>query len=148
MKNNKGITLIIVIIIVILLLIISGLSINYGIDSYNKSKVVRFEAYMKLLQKKVDIALEEGIDYTELGSPLTQEQETKLQKIISSNSSIETQSLTDAKLRYFSSSQIKETFDLGNVYDDIVVNFENRDVICLNGVKKDGVMHYVEYTLY
>ena len=64
MEKNKGITLITLIMTVIILLIIAGLSINYGINTYKSSKVMKFETYMKILQKKVDIMIEEGIDYT------------------------------------------------------------------------------------
>ena len=55
MKNNKGITLTIVIMTVMLLTIIAALAVNYGIDTYQRSKVVEFETYMKIIQKKVEI---------------------------------------------------------------------------------------------
>lgn len=148
MKNNKGITLTIVIMTVMLLTIIAALAVNYGIDTYQRSKVVEFETYMKIIQKKVDLILEEGLDYTTLGAELTQEQLNKLQTIISSNNSIYTQDLNTAKLRYFSASDIKTIFEIQDVTDEVVVNFANRDVISLNGVDKDGVMHYVDYTIH
>ena len=55
---------------------------------------------------------------------------------------------SEPQLRYFSSDNIEEVFDVPEVYDEIVINFANRDVISLNGVEKNGVMHYVEYTLH
>ena len=67
---------------------------------------------------------------------------------ISSNNSIYTQDLNTAKLRYFSASDIKTIFEIQDVTDEVVVNFANRDVISLNGVDKDGVMHYVDYTIH
>ncbi len=152
MKNNKGVTLIIVIITVVLLTIIAGLAITYGIDTYNNTKVMKFQAYMKAIQKKVDIVIEENVGiegyYNSLGQALTDEQRTKLQTIISSNSKIETKEVNSEKLRYFSESEIKKQFDLENVNDDIIVNFANREIISLNGVEKDNVMHYVEATTY
>lgn len=142
MEKNKGITLITLIMTVIILLIIAGLSINYGINTYKSSKVMKFETYMKILQKKVDIMIEEGIDYTTVGTALTNGQKDRLQAIMPT---IDT---SEPQLRYFSSDNIEEVFDLPEVYDEIVINFANRDVISLNGVEKNGVMHYVEYTLH
>ena len=150
MKNNKGITLITVIITVVLLAIMAGLVITYGVDTFQNSKVVKFETNMKTLQKKVDLSLEEGTDYTTLGSALTSEQQAKLQTILDndSNNYIETDDATKTTLRYFSSSDIEEDFDVKKIDDEIVVNFANREVISLNGVEKDDVMHYVEYGLH
>ncbi len=142
MEKNKGITLITLIMTVIILLIIAGLSINYGINTYKSSKVMKFETYMKILQKKVDIMIEEGIDYTTVGTALTNGQKDRLQAIMPT---IDT---SEPQLRYFSSDNIEEVFDVPEVYDEIVINFANRDVISLNGVEKNGVMHYVEYTLH
>ena len=142
MEKNKGITLITLIMTVIILLIIAGLSINYGINTYKSSKVMKFETYMKILQKKVDIMIEEGIDYTTVGTALTNGQKDRLQAIMPT---IDT---SEPQLRYFSSDNIEEVFDVPEVYDEIVINFANRDVISLNGVDKDGVMHYVDYTIH
>lgn len=142
MEKNKGITLITLIMTVIILLIIAGLSINYGINTYKSSKVMKFETYMKILQKKVDIMIEEGIDYTTVGTALTNGQKDRLKAIMPA---IDT---SEPQLRYFSSDSIEEVFDVPEVYDEIVINFANRDVISLNGVEKNGVMHYVEYTLH
>ena len=146
MKNNKGITLITLIITVILLLIIGGISVYYGINAYEESKVVRFETNMKILQKKVDLVLEEGTNYMELGLDLTEEQQSALQNIIAqdTNHYIETTDATNPKLRFFTYDEIQRDFDIANVYEEIVVNFENREVISLNGVKVNGTMHYVE----
>lgn len=146
MKNNKGITLIVLIITVILLTIIGGVSVYYGINSYEESKVIRFETNMKILQKKVDLVLEEGKNYKELGLSLNDEQKQTLSNIISqdTNNYIETTDVTNPKLRYFSYNEIQNDFDIANVYENVIINFENREVISLNGVSKNGTIHYVE----
>lgn len=150
MKNNKGITLIILLCTVVVLLIITGLVLYNGMETYKKSKVVKFEAYMKVIQKKVDLMIEENYDIATLGSELTQSQRNTLQEIIKNDTSnyIQTDDVTNNKIRYFSSSDINDIFDIPDVNDDIAVNFSNREVISLNGVEKDGVMHYVEYGLH
>lgn len=149
MKSQKGITLIMVIITIILLTIISGLAITGGMKTFENSTVVKFETYMKILQKKVDIILEEGENYMNLGTALTNQQKQKLQTIITNNDAfIETNDVNDNKLRYFSSSDIKMIFGIEDVQDEIIINFANREVISLNGIKKNGVIHYVESSLY
>ena len=106
MKNNKGITLIIVIMTVILLTILMALVITSSIDTYYSSKFVSFETNIKLIQKKVDMALEERIDYETLGQPLNDEQKAKLAEIIANdnNNMISTEDPTAETLRYFSSN--------------------------------------------
>ena len=116
MEKNKGITLITLIMTVIILLIIAGLSINYGINTYKSSKVMKFETYMKILQKKVDIMIEEGIDYTTVGTALTNGQKDRLQAIMPT---IDT---SEPQLRYFSSDNIEEAFD--EVYKNQVLIHE------------------------
>jgi type II secretory pathway pseudopilin PulG len=150
MKNNKGITLIILLCTVIVLLIITGLVLYNGMETYKRSIVVKFETYMKVIQKKVDLMIEENYDIATLGSELTQSQRNTLQEIINNDTSnyIQTDDVNNSKIRYFSSSDINSIFDIPDVNDDIAVNFSNREVISLNGVEKDGVMHYVEYGLH
>lgn len=150
MKNNKGITLIILLCTVIVLLIITGLVLYNGMETYKRSIVVKFETYMKVIQKKVDLMIEENYDIATLGSELTQSQRNTLQEIIDNDTSnyIQTDDVNNSKIRYFSSSDINSIFDIPDVNDDIAVNFSNREVISLNGVEKDGVMHYVEYGLH
>ena len=148
MRNDRGITLTIAIITVLLLVILAGLIINYSRKTYQGSQVVKFQTYMKMLQKKVDIVIEEGEDYTTLGSPLTSEQKAILQEIISADSNIVTRNVDEEKLRYFSSADIEHTFNITDVGDDIVINFANRDIISLNGVEKNNTTHYVEYTIH
>ena len=144
MKNNKGITLIIVIMTVILLTILMGLIITSSIDTYYSSKFVSFETNIKLIQKKVDMALEERIDYETLGQPLNDEQKAKLAEIIANdnNNMISTEDPTAETLRYFSSNDIKEDFELSDIRGEFVINFANREVISLEGAEKDNVMYY------
>lgn len=148
MKEQKGVTLIIVIITVIFLLLIAGIAITSGVDTYKNSKVTRFETYMKMIQKKVDIAVEEKANYTTMGTELTSEQKSRLQSIITNNDFIETDSVEEKKLRYFSANDIATYFNIKDVNDEFIINFANREVISLNGVEKDGVICHVELELH
>lgn len=144
MKSNKGITLIIVIMTVVLLTILMGLVITSSIDTYNKSKFLSFETNMKLIQKKVDMALEERIDYKTLGHSLNEEQKAKLATIIANdnNDMISTEDPSAETLRYFSPNDINEDFELSDIRGEFVINFANREVISLDGAEKNNVMYY------
>lgn len=143
MKKEYGITLTSLIITVIVLTIISGIAITSAIDTYSDSEVIRFQTYMKFIQKKVDIFVEEG---NFQGQTLTIEQQNVLQTIIDNDTKgdIETELATEETLRYFSSDDIEQIFGVEDVNDEVVVNFSNREVISLNGIEKDGKIYYVE----
>ena len=148
MKSEKGVTLIMAVMTVLLLTILVGLLVTNGMQTYKKSKVMNFQTYMKAIQKEVDVMVEEQTDYTTIGSALTDEQLAKIQTIVKAGGCYTKETdLANAKWRYFSSSDIAELFDISDVSDDIVVNFANRDIVSLNGIEKDGVTHYSEYTL-
>ena len=148
MKSNKGVTLIILIVTVIVLTLLTGVTYFSITNTIENSHVIQFESYMKMIQKGVDIEVEEGQDYTKMGSTLSDTVKEKLQNIIDSDTNVETRSTTSDKLRYFNSTDIDKYFGVAEVNDEIIVNFENREVISLNGVKNNGVMHYVERGLY
>ena len=150
MRNEAGITLITVVITIVLLTILAGIAVSTGIDIYGKAKVINFEANMKMIQKKVDIIIEEDVGYLILYPALTNEQKARLQTILNqdTNNYIETENAELSTLRYFSRADMETYFDIKDINDEIVINFANREVISLNGVEKDGVMHYVEYGLH
>ena len=145
MRNNKGITLISLIVIVIILAMLTGYIVTSVNNTYEKSSIIQFSSYMQMIQKKVDIYVEEGTDIETLGQPLSTENKTRLQEILNSDTKnvIETTDANGSKLRYFSSSDIYEDFEISEINDEVVVNFANREIISLNGVQKDEEMYYV-----
>lgn len=50
-------------------------------------------------------------------------------------------------IRYFDSTAIAEDLGLENIDDEIVVNFETREVISLNGINYAGEIYYSQYRL-
>ncbi len=150
MNNERGVTLVTVIIIIILLIIFSGFVITQGSDTFQKSRVARFEANMKMIQKKVDIIVEEKEEIP--GLEMTDEIKGILQQIIdednSSNNFIETNDVDEPLLRYFSPEDIETQLGVQDVRDDIVVNFSNREIISLQGVKRGENKYYVEKGLH
>lgn len=145
MKNNRGITLIAMVVTIIILGIIAGTIIMVTTDTYEGANIIQFDTYMQTIQKQVDLIIEEGTDYMQMGKTLGSEEKSKLQKILDLDTKnlIETNNVNNSKLRYFNSNDIYNYFELSDVNDEIVVNFENREVISLKGIEKDETMHYV-----
>ncbi len=145
MKNNRGITLIILVITIIILAIIGGVIVSTTGDTYESSQIAKFSSSMKMIQKKVDLYLEEGTDISTLGKELNTEQKSKLQTILDSDTRdvIQTTDANSDKIRYFDTEGIYLFFEIVDLNDEIVVNFENREVISLKGINVDGNMYYV-----
>lgn len=146
MKDNKGITLIAVILTVIILSLLAGVIVFNVNKTYENSSIMQFTSYMKMIQKKVDFYVEEETNYETLGKTLSSSDKTRLQDIINKDTKnlISTNDVNSTELRYFNSDDIYKYFEISNINDEIVVNFENREVISLNGVEKDGNKYYVE----
>ena len=145
MKNNKGITLIVIMITVVVLAMLTGVIVTSVGNTYENSRAVQFSSYMQMIQKQVDIYVEEGTDYETLGRALNTEMQERLYTILESDirGLIDTTDVTSDKIRYFSSSDIDEDFGISEINDEVVVNFANREVISLNGVEKGGYTYYV-----
>lgn len=145
MKNNRGITLVVLIVTIVILALVAGFIVSSVETTYEDSSIIQFSSYMQMIQKKVDLYVEEGTDIETLGKPLSVIAKNNLQTIIDSDTKnvIETTDVNGSKLRYFSSNDISEDFGINGIVDEIIVNFENREVISLNGVEKDEEMYYV-----
>ena len=105
---------------------------------------------MIMIQKKVDIIMEEGEEIP--GLKMTTAEKSKLKQIIDedskTNKAIETNNVEEPLLRYFTSQEIETELGIQDIQDEVVINFANREVISLNGIKKDGKMYYVEKSLH
>ena len=55
---------------------------------------------------------------------------------------ISTEDPSAETLRYFSSNDINEDFELSDIRGEFVINFANREVISLDGAEKNNVMYY------
>ncbi len=146
MKSNKGITLVALIIMVIVISILAGLLVNTSMSAYRSAKVTQFVARMNMVQSKVNIAYASikkgdttaenyGIRATAANSSL----QDKMKKASGSDQL--------DQFRYLSSSHLKSDLDLENIPEDIIVNFNTREIYSLNGIKRDGKIYYNQYQL-
>jgi len=147
-KKTKGITLIALIITIIIMLILAGVSITVGMDSVKHSRVVKFVSYMQILQRKVD-EIAETNNYSMLGTQISETgKQSTIENILSiANTNGEIQPIITSNYRYFNSTDISTILGIDNIEDEIVVNFETREVVSLNGIEYKSKMYYTQYLL-
>lgn len=143
-KNKRGITLIALVLTIVVMLILVTISVRTGIGTIEHSRMVSFVSRMQLLQKKVDF-LAENEGYSELGTALTEDQKTTFENIKTAENLNAIQENTS--LRYFEKSAISSQLEIDSIDDEIIVDFETREVISLTGIEYDGNMHYTQYNL-
>lgn len=148
LKNNKGITIVALIITVILMLILVSVATYSGINTYKNTEVTKFVAQMQLIQTKVDELVEEN-NIENIGEEITTD-ETKKNIIDLAYTNGEIQSNTDEyknKFKYISRENLELQLDIADIEDDVLVNFETREVISISGVEYGGKKYYTQYKL-
>ena len=105
MKSEKGVTLIIAIMTVLLLMILVGLLVTNGMQTFKDSKVIKFQSYMKIIQKEVDVGL---LNYIKL-SEMPEKWAEKILSYIDSNHEIDDSKIQE-NLNKFSSNEICEQY--------------------------------------
>ena len=151
LKTNKnGITVISLIITIVIMLILAVVTINVGTGEIEESRRVSFVTYMQTIQTKVDL-IAEYEDYSNYGEELSDNNKQLLQDILNSETeefltTIESKYLKDF-VRYFDSSHIASDLEVENIDDEIVVDFNTREVISLNGIEYEDQMYYTQYYL-
>lgn len=146
-KENKGITIIALVITIVIMLILASVTIYVGTDSVDYSRMVKFTSYMQAIQKQVDEISESG-DYAEYGQGLTADQKERLTQVLENeNDTFITSDVESEFLKFFNTDDLEQQLELDNIDDEIVVNFETREVISLNGVEHEDKMYYTQYNL-
>lgn len=146
MKNENGITIISLIITIIVMLILTSVVINVGSAELDESKRISFVAYMQTIQTKVDF-IAQYEEYSDYGANFSSSNVTKLQTILNSETENLLTTTSSTSLRYFDSSLIASDLDVENINDEIVVDFNTREVISLKGVEYEGELYYTQYNL-
>ena len=146
-KDNKGITIISLIITIIIMSILISVTTYSGIDSYKNAKVTNFVAQMQLIQSKVDGLVGsktiEEINSMGLKEITTEEQRNAINSAYN-NGEITTNDISKYKL--FTTTDLLDIFDIDDIENDIMINFETREVVSVKGVKHEGTTYY--YTQY
>lgn len=149
MKNNqKGITLVALTITIILMLVLATVTSYSIIDSYRKSKIMKFITEMQLIQDKVDELAQKGQLYS-IGQPAsTKEEGTRTLAAVAAKKELQSgDEINQEYYRYLSINDIANYLDIDDATSDILVNYKTREVISVDGVEYNGELHYTQYNL-
>lgn len=141
-KENKAITLVALVITVVIMLILISVTTYTGIDTYKNVKVNQFVDRMQLIQAKVDEYSSD--DLKDLGTDATAHQ-AMLGTAYNNGEGISSSDIS--QYRYFSEDNLLKTFDLDDINDEILVNYNTREVISLTGIDYEGKIYYTQYKL-
>lgn len=141
-KENmeSGVTLVALAVTIIVIIIIAGIATSAGVDNIRNSKRVAFITELEMIQEKVNTIYEkrklnkEDITYyNTLGQDVSVIETGKLSEILKGNS--------EKGYRYFSKENLSK-LDLENIEQDVMINFDTRDVASVDGFLIDGKMCY------
>lgn len=137
---EKGITLISLVITIVVLAIITGIAVSSSTDSIKSAKRTAIITELEMIQEKVNTIYEkrklneEDIAYyNSLGQDITRVEEAKLTQILKGQSK--------EGYLYFSREDLKK-LDLDNISQDVIINFNTRDVISVTGIEIEGNTYY------
>lgn len=140
MKKENGITLVTLVIGIIILLILASIATTAGLDSIRTAKKTSMITELEMIQEKVNTIYEKRklnqndvTYYNSLG-----------QDISVVNSNIITQILGQIPkegYRYFSAENLKQ-LDLDNISQDVIINFDTRDVLSMTGITVNDTIYY------
>ena len=148
LDSNKGITIVALIITIILMLILVSVTTYSGINTYKNAQVAKFVAQMQLIQTKIDELVEEN-NIENIGVEITTD-EAKKSIIGLAYTNGEIQYDTEEyknKFRYISRENLEMQLDIADIEDDVLVNFETREVVSTSGVEYGGKKYYTQYKL-
>lgn len=141
MKNHKsGITLVSLVITIIVMAIITGIAISAGISTMRDAKITSFMTELEMVQEKVNTIYEkrklnkEDMNYyASLGQDISTIDSSKLENALNG--------VSEKGYRYFSEKDL-EKLDLDNISQEVIINFETRDVASVNGLFVEDKMCY------
>lgn len=140
MKNEKGITLITLVITIIVMIIITGVVTYSGLESVDTAKKTTFISEMEMIQSKVNVIYEERKTssekieyYNTIGLDITLVSQDKRDIVLGET--------PEDGFMYFTPNELKK-IDLDNINQEVIINYDTREVISLTGVSIDGIMYY------
>ena len=155
MKKEKGITLVTLVITIVLLVIISAITINQGHESIDAVKLQNYNYELQQVQGKVDTIYEKiklgQEEYITLGSNITES--TKAMETLKEVKNIDYTNIPEEDrdafykddntlYRYLNENEIKENLDITSNPGDMIINFQTREVISVNGFEYKEKTYY------
>lgn len=161
MKNENGITLLILAIMIVVMLILATATIQYGSNSLEGVRFQSFNIELQQIQGKVDKIYEkikladdnEKDKYITLGNNITESTKAMetLKKVKGINYAV---NMTDKEkekyyyedvftvYRYLPEAQLKKALDITSSPGSVIINFQTREVISIDGYEYQGKTYY------
>ncbi|MCI8352471.1 MAG: LamG domain-containing protein [Clostridia bacterium] len=140
MKNQKGITLITLVITIVILIIITGVVTYNGLEAVNTSQKTAFISELEMIQAKVNVIYEERKASTEkieyynlIGQDLSNIDQARINEALGQTSK--------EGFKFFNSGDLKD-LDLDNINQEVLINYDTREVVSLNGFEIEGIRYY------
>lgn len=140
MRNEKGITLTSLIITLMVMVILAGAGITVGLDSVRAAKRTAFISELETIQAKVNTIYEkrkasdeEKAYYDAIGQDASVLGTAKLYVLLGST--------TANGFKYFTQNELKQ-IELENISEEVIINFDTREVISVKGITIDNQKYY------
>jgi len=140
LKNQKGITLITLVITIVILIIITGVVTYNGVETVNTSQKTAFISELEMIQAKVNVIYEERKTSTEkvkyynlIGQDISSVDQIRVNEALGE--------LNKDGFKFFDPNDLKK-LDLNNINQEVLINYDTREVVSLNGYKIDGIKYY------
>lgn len=140
MKKENGITLVTLVIGIIILLILASIATTAGLDSIRTAKKTSMITELEMIQEKVNTIYEKRklnqndvTYYNSLGQDISVVNSNTITQILGQ--------IPKEGYRYFSTENLKQ-LDLDNISQDVIINFDTRDVASIIGIVIDGETYY------
>lgn len=160
MKNENGITLISLVVIVVIIIILSSIAIGYGTRSLDTVELQNFNYELQQVQGKVDIIHEKiksgNEEYLTIGKNMTEEASSKARETLKKIRGIDYENIDLSSenienyyskeevtsYRYFTEEDLKNELDITSNPGDMIINFETREAISVDGFEYEGKLYY------
>ena len=143
--NNKGITLTALVITVMILLILTSVTVFTGKSSIDETKKTAFQTELKIAQNKVNTIYEKiqlgDTSYDNIGKDISNVEVQQQEKI---KTALELSNLDGFK--YFDQEELQK-IGIDNVKQQMLINFNNRKVISVKGLKIGNTIIYTQEQL-
>lgn len=140
LKKENGITLISLVITVLVMLILAGIATTAGLDSIRNTKKTSMITQLEMIQEKVNTIYEKNklnkensTYYNSLGQDISKVNESKLTQLLGD--------IPKDGYRYFKVEDL-EQLDLDNITQEVIINFNTRDVVSLTGISVNENTYY------
>ena len=141
MKRENGVTLITLVITIIIIFILAGIGISVGVDSIGKAETMRFNTELKIIHTRVNELIEE-MNISEIEEMLEEAgYDYSIPNSKAEQVSIALDGQSSDGFWYFNKTGL-EIIGVSGIDREVIINFDTREVVDINGIDDNGTMIY------